>query len=54
MSEKDKNLISQAWKTSCYQWNSIDSLIEKAESEGAKEKLRTIMNYKYQMERYSN
>lgn len=52
MSEKDKILINQAWKISCFNWSEIDNLIEQAESPEAKEKLRVIRNYKYHLEEY--
>lgn len=52
MSEKDKSLIDRAWKISCYNHYEIDNLIEQAESAEAKERLRTIRNYKYHLEEY--
>lgn len=53
MSEKDKGLIKLARETSCFRWSSIESLIEQAESEEAKELLRVIMNSKYHIEEYT-
>lgn len=54
MSEKDKELIKQAWAISCFDWYEIDGLIEQAESPEAKEELRTVRNHKYHMEEYKS
>lgn len=52
MSEKDKQLIAKANSLNCIDWSLIDGLIEQAETEEAKEKLRTIRNYKYHLEEF--
>lgn len=52
MSEKDKQLIAKANSLNCIDWSMIDGFIEQAETEEAKEKLRTIRNYKYHLEEY--
>lgn len=54
MNENDKKLIDEAWNINYIQWHSIESLIEKADSEDDKEKLRKIMKYKYHIEEYRN
>lgn len=50
MSEKDKELIDKAWKVSCFNWEQIDVLIEKAESQETKDRLRNIQKHKYHLE----
>lgn len=52
MSEKDKKLIAKANSLNCIDWSMIDGFIEQAETEEAKERLRTIRNYKYHLEEY--
>lgn len=52
MNEKDNMLIKRAWEISCYNWSEIDSFIDQAESQEAKEKLRVIRNIKYHTEEY--
>ena len=50
MNEKDKALIDKAWKTSCFRWTEIESLIEQAESQQAKDELEEIMKFKNHQE----
>ena len=52
MSEKDKQLIAKANSLNCIDWSLIEGLIEQAETEEAKERLRTIRNDKYHLEEY--
>ena len=52
MSENDTRLIDEAWSINCIDWPQIDGMIEKAESEEAKERLRTIQKHKYHLEEY--
>lgn len=50
MSDKDRILIDRAWETSYLNWESIDMLIEQAESDEAKDKLLMIQKYKNHIE----
>lgn len=50
MSNKDIALIDKANNTSCFDWASIETLIEQASSEEAKKRLHSIMVHKYHME----
>ena len=50
MTEKDKELISKAWGMCCTQWNLIEGMIDEAESDEAKERLRVIAVSKYHRE----
>lgn len=52
MSDLDRKLIQQARNIDWSQWFSINDLIEKAESEEAKEYLSDIMKAKYHTEVY--
>lgn len=52
MSEKEKQLIAKANSLNCIDWSLIDGLIEQAETEEAKERLKTIRSYKYHLEEY--
>lgn len=52
-SEKDKELIRQAWATHYTRWSDIDSLIEQAESEETKRTLNNIQVHKYHLEEAS-
>ena len=54
MTEKDKQLIKKAWKTSCFDWPSINGLIVQAETQEAKKELASIRNHKYHMEEAKN
>lgn len=47
MTKKDKDLIEAAWKTSYINWSGIENLIEQAESQETKNRLQSIMRYKY-------
>lgn len=50
MTEKDKKLIEKAWETDYIEWSSIDELMEQADTEEAKEKLKSIRSFKYHQE----
>ena len=52
MTEKDKQLIKEANETPCWWWTEIESLIEKAESQEAKEELKQIEKYLRHKEEY--
>lgn len=53
MTEKDKNLIEWARKLPPSYWGDIDNLIEQADTDKAKEALRTIQKCKYHAEEYT-
>lgn len=50
MTEKDKKLIKKAWDVDYIYWSSIDELMEQADTEEAKEKLKSIRSFKYHQE----
>lgn len=50
MTEKDKELIKKAWNTDYIYWSNIDALMEQADTEEAKEKLKSIRSFKYHQE----
>lgn len=52
-SEKDKELIRQAWATHYTRWSDIYNLIEQAESEETKRTLNNIQVHKYHKEEAS-
>ena len=52
MSEKDKKLIADAEKLHYSDWYKIDAMMEQADSEEAKERLRIIRSSKYHEEEY--
>lgn len=52
MTEKDKQLIKEANETPCWWWTEIGNLIEKAESQEAKEELKQIEKYLRHKEEY--
>jgi hypothetical protein len=50
MTEKDKELIKKAWEVDFIEiWN-IDELIEQADTEEAKVRMKSIRSYKYHQE----
>lgn len=50
MTEKDKELIKKAWEVDYIEiWN-IDELIEQADTEEAKARMKSIRSYKYHQE----
>lgn len=53
MTQRDKDLIERAWSVHFTEWFLIDELINQAESEEAKERLRTIRSFKYHREEFS-
>ena len=52
MTKKDKKLIKKANEYCAIQWFKVDELIEQAESEEAKNELRTISSRLYHQEEY--
>ncbi|MBR5271817.1 MAG: hypothetical protein IKU25_00255 [Clostridia bacterium] len=50
MTAKDKELIEKAWGIHCTQWYMIEGMIDEAESDEAKERLRVIAVSKYHRE----
>lgn len=52
MSEKDKKLIADAEKLHYSDWYKIDDMMEQADSEEAKERLKIIRSSKYHEEEY--
>lgn len=54
MTDIDKELIDQANGISYIDWFCIESLIEKAESKEAKDRLNCLMVLKYHQEEYSS
>ena len=52
-SEKDKELIRQAWAIHYTHWSDIDNIIEQAESEETKRTLKSIQVHKYHKEEAS-
>lgn len=53
MTEKDKNLIARARRLPPSYWGDIDSLIEQADTDEAKDALRTIQKAKHHAEEYT-
>lgn len=53
MTQRDKDLIERAWSVHFTEWFLIDELIDQAESEEARERLRTIRSFKYHREEFS-
>lgn len=52
MSEHDMKLIDKAWKVHYTEWYKITGLIERAESNEAKERLQCIQSFKYHTEEH--
>lgn len=50
MTEKDKKLIQKAWDIDYIYWPTIDELMEQADTEEAKEQLKSIRSFKYHQE----
>lgn len=50
MTEKDKKLIKKAWDIDYIYWSAIDELMEQADTEEAKEQLKSIRRFKYHQE----
>lgn len=50
MTEKDKKLIQKAWEIDYIYWGYIDELMEQADTEEAKEQLKSIRSFKYHQE----
>ena len=53
MTEKDKALIEQAMRIHYTSWYMIESLEEQAETQEARERLKTIAVHKYHLEEAS-
>lgn len=52
MSDHDKKLIEEAWALHYVDWYYIDDMIERAESQEAKDRLKSIRSNKYHTEEY--
>lgn len=50
MTEKDRELIKKAWEIDYIYWGYIDELMEQADTEEAKEQLKSIRSFKYHQE----
>ena len=50
MTDNDKELIKKAHEIDCIRWWEVDELIEKADTEEAKNKLKFIRSFKYHQE----
>lgn len=53
MTEKDKRLVKEAENMSYVRWYTIDKLIEQADTEEAKSRLKAIEKFKYHLEERS-
>ena len=53
MTEKDKNLIARARRLPPSYWGDIDGLIEQADTDEAKDALRTIQKAMHHAEEYT-
>lgn len=50
MTEKDKKLIKKAWDIDYIYWSTIDEFMEQADTEEAREQLKSIRSFKYHQE----
>lgn len=53
MSRNDQNLIEKAHRFHSTEWDLIDELIEQAESDSTRERLKSIQRQKYHREELS-
>ena len=53
MTEKDRELISKAWGIHYTEWYMVHTLIEEAETQEAKQRLKMIASHKYHLEEAS-
>ncbi|MGJ0698007.1 hypothetical protein ACR75N_04820 [Parabacteroides merdae] len=53
MSKNDQNLIDKAHRIHFSEWDLIDGLIDQAESENTRERLKSIQKQKYHREELS-
>ena len=52
MTDKDKELISEAEKMNCIYWARIEAMSEQADTPEAAKELRQLANRKYHIEEY--